>query len=118
VTHAEQVNLIELLGYSAATLTTLAFVPQVIETWRSKSSDDLSLGTLSAFTVGVLLWLLYGAALRDSCDRGERHHAGTERVPLGADSASPHAPCVESTVYRLRASGIVAGGRRLGDAMP
>jgi len=60
---AQHVDLVELIGYSAAMLTTLAFVPQVIKTWRSKSAGDFSLGTWSAFTVGVLLWLVYGVAL-------------------------------------------------------
>ena len=55
---------IELMGYVAGTLTTLAFVPQVVKSWRTKSVGDLSFVTLTAFTIGVLLWLLYGMALR------------------------------------------------------
>jgi MtN3 and saliva related transmembrane protein len=54
----------ELIGYSAGVLTTLAFVPQVVKSWRSKSVGDLSFMTLCAFTAGVFLWLLYGIALR------------------------------------------------------
>ena len=54
----------ELIGYSAGVLTTLAFVPQVVKSWRSKSVGDLSFLTLSAFTAGVFLWLVYGIALR------------------------------------------------------
>lgn len=51
------------LGYAAGTLTTVAFVPQVIKTWRSRSAGDLSLGMFALFATGVLLWLLYGIAL-------------------------------------------------------
>lgn len=48
------------LGLLAGTLTTIAFVPQVIKTWRSRSAEDLSLGMFSLFTVGITLWLIYG----------------------------------------------------------
>ena len=51
------------LGYLAATLTTGAFVPQVLHTFRSNDLSGISLGMYSAFTLGVALWLLYGLAL-------------------------------------------------------
>ena len=47
----------------AGTLTTIAFVPQVIKTWRSRSTDDISLGMFVLFTAGVICWLIYGIAL-------------------------------------------------------
>jgi MtN3 and saliva related transmembrane protein len=50
----------EWLGYAAATLTTLAFVPQVVRVWHTRSARDLSLRMYLAFTVGVALWMLYG----------------------------------------------------------
>ncbi len=53
-------TLIEVVGSVAATFTTLAFVPQVIQTWKSKHARDLSLGMFSMFTTGVVLWLIYG----------------------------------------------------------
>ena len=59
-------SLIETIGYAAGALTTLAFVPQVVKSWRSKSVGDLSFVTLSAFTVGVFLWLVYGVALHST----------------------------------------------------
>lgn len=49
-----------LLGLGAGSLTTLAFVPQVLKTWRSKSGNDISLGMFLLFSSGVLLWLIYG----------------------------------------------------------
>jgi MtN3 and saliva related transmembrane protein len=55
--------MVELLGYCAAVLTTIAFVPQVLKTWRSKSAADFSFTMMAAFTLGVLLWLIYGVAL-------------------------------------------------------
>jgi MtN3 and saliva related transmembrane protein len=55
--------MIPILGFLAGTFTTLAFVPQVIRTWRTGSADDLSLGMLLVFNTGVCLWLAYGLAL-------------------------------------------------------
>lgn len=51
---------INTLGLVAGAFTTLAFVPQVAKTWRSKYTRDISLGMFAIFSVGVLLWLLYG----------------------------------------------------------
>jgi len=48
------------LGYPAATLTTLAFVPQAWLTLRTRQVEGISTSTYLALTVGVLLWLLYG----------------------------------------------------------
>ncbi len=53
-------NYTDLLGFLAGCLTTSAFVPQVLKTWKSKSTQDLSLGMWSAFSFGVLCWLAYG----------------------------------------------------------
>ena len=47
-----------LIGFTAGTLTTLSFVPQVAKTYRTKRCDDLSAGMLLAFTSGVVLWLV------------------------------------------------------------
>lgn len=51
------------LGLSAGTLTTVAFIPQVWQTWRSRSAKDISAGTFVLFSAGVFLWLLYGLAI-------------------------------------------------------
>ena len=51
---------ITILGLVAATLTTSAFLPQMIKTWQSKSAKDVSLGMLITFCIGVFLWLIYG----------------------------------------------------------
>jgi MtN3 and saliva related transmembrane protein len=50
----------EHLGYVAGTLTTLAFVPQVLHVYRTRSTKDVSQGMFLMFTTGVALWLLYG----------------------------------------------------------
>lgn len=50
----------DLIGLAAGTLTTLSFVPQVLRTWRSRSAGDISLAMFSLFSLGVVLWLIYG----------------------------------------------------------
>ncbi len=55
--------LVDVVGAIAATLTTLAFVPQALKTWRSRHARDLSLGMFLLFTLGVIGWLIYGLLL-------------------------------------------------------
>ena len=55
--------LTSLIGFIAATLTTIAFLPQVIKVWKSRSARDISLGMYFLFSTGVLLWLVYGIML-------------------------------------------------------
>ena len=50
----------EILGLVAGSFTTLAFLPQVIKTWKSRSAKDISLGMFLLFSTGVALWLVYG----------------------------------------------------------
>lgn len=51
------------LGYVAASLTTLSFLPQAWLTFRTRDVRGISLGMYSVFTLGVALWLAYGIAL-------------------------------------------------------
>ena len=50
----------EIIGMSAAILTTLAFVPQVLKVIKLKKTEGLSLNTYIIFTLGVGLWFVYG----------------------------------------------------------
>ena len=52
--------IIEILGYISATLTTIAFLPQIIKTIQTKSAKDVSMGMFVLFTIGVFLWIIYG----------------------------------------------------------
>jgi MtN3 and saliva related transmembrane protein len=56
---------IEYIGLVASSLATLAFLPQVVKTWRSRSATDFSLPTLLMLEAGVGLWIYYGV-LRDA----------------------------------------------------
>lgn len=57
-------DFITILGLFAGTLTTIAFLPQLIKTWQSKSAKDVSLEMLIIFIIGVFLWLIYGIYLQ------------------------------------------------------
>jgi len=50
----------DMIGYAAAILTTLSFLPQAIMTIKTRDTESLSLAMYSSFTLGVLLWLVYG----------------------------------------------------------
>ncbi len=50
----------ELVGYMAATLTTVSFVPQALHSFKTKDVSGISLGMYSIFTLGIALWLAYG----------------------------------------------------------
>tara|TARA_B100000945_G_C20071811_1_gene452824 strand:+ start:54 stop:323 length:270 start_codon:yes stop_codon:yes gene_type:complete len=51
---------IEFFGYFAAILTTVAFLPQLIKTLKTKKAEDVSLITLIMFICGVGSWIIYG----------------------------------------------------------
>ncbi len=46
-------------GFIAAALTTIAFLPQVIKTWRTKKAEDVSITMLLMFITGLLFWIVY-----------------------------------------------------------
>jgi len=56
---------ITFVGLAAAFCTTVAFLPQVVKTWRTRSTKDISLVMFVVFTTGIFLWLVYGVLLRD-----------------------------------------------------
>ncbi len=53
----------EIVGLVAGGLTTLAFLPQAVKVWRTRSTADISLVMFVLFCIGVALWLIYGAML-------------------------------------------------------
>jgi len=52
--------LYELIGAIAGCCTTFAFLPQVLQTWRSRSTRDISLAMYSVLCSGLVLWTAYG----------------------------------------------------------
>ena len=57
---------VEFFGYFAAILTTVAFVPQLIKTLKTKKAEDVSLITLIMFITGVISWIIYGYKISSS----------------------------------------------------
>ena len=54
-----------LVGLAAGFLTTVAFVPQILKIWRTRSARDVSLRAFTLFTVGVAGWLAFGILRQD-----------------------------------------------------
>ena len=54
---------LEWFGYAAAALTSGSFIPQAIMTIRTRDTRGISRSMYALFTVGVALWLAYGAAI-------------------------------------------------------
>ena len=84
-----QPHQIEIIGYCAAFLTTFAFLPQAIQSWRTRDLSGISVGMYSLFTVGVGLWLIYGLII--------------EKWPLIVANALTFALALSILVLKLRA---------------
>ncbi len=57
--------MIQYLGYFAGLLTVGSFLPQVIRSWRTRQTRDLSLGMFALLTTASALWILYGVMTAD-----------------------------------------------------
>jgi MtN3 and saliva related transmembrane protein len=57
-------NFVTIIGLIAGTFTTISFFPQVIRVCKTRSTRDISLWMFLLFTIGVLLWLIYGIYLQ------------------------------------------------------
>ncbi|MFN2397635.1 MAG: SemiSWEET family sugar transporter [Gemmatimonadaceae bacterium] len=53
------------LGYFAGLLTVSAFLPQVIRTWQTRQTRDLSLGMFALLATASTLWMIYGIVTVD-----------------------------------------------------
>jgi MtN3 and saliva related transmembrane protein len=58
-------NLIQYLGYLAGALTVFSFLPQVIRTWQSRQTRDLSLHMFAFLITASTLWIIYGIVIHD-----------------------------------------------------
>ena len=82
---------IEIIGYCAAFLTTVAFLPQAVQSWRTRDLSGISVGMYSLFTAGVGLWLIYGLII--------------EKWPLILANALTFALALSILVLKLRSKG-------------
>lgn len=53
------------IGLIAGLLTSIAALPQVIKTWKSRHARDLSVWQPLLLSVGIALWLIYGMLIKD-----------------------------------------------------
>jgi MtN3 and saliva related transmembrane protein len=54
----------EMIGYIATVLSIVSFVPQVIKSWQTKSTKDVSLPMYLIFTTSQALWFTYGILIQ------------------------------------------------------
>ena len=54
---------VDIIGYAAGFLILISIIPQIIKTWKTKSTKDLSLLMYIIYISGVLLWLIYGIVI-------------------------------------------------------
>ena len=59
-------NSLQILGLAAGTITSITFLPQVIQIWKTKSVKDLSMPMLLLLILGVSMWLTYGILVMDA----------------------------------------------------
>lgn len=56
-------NMISVVGLAAAFCTTVAYLPQALRIWRTRSAQDVSLGMYLVMSLGLVLWLVYGVCI-------------------------------------------------------
>ena len=52
------------VGYLAAFCTTAAFIPQAYKVYKTRKTEDISLGMFLLMSTGVASWLLYGLLIK------------------------------------------------------
>ena len=57
-------NFAAVVGFSAGTLCTLAYLPQALHSFRTRSVQDISLLMLLSLNLGLLLWVAYGFLIK------------------------------------------------------
>ncbi len=57
-------EVINFVGYAAAVVGSVLMLPQAIQSWRTRSVDDLSLGMVVLYLANCLLWETYGSLIR------------------------------------------------------
>ncbi len=57
-------SFVPVVGFAAGTLCTLAYLPQALHSFRTRSVRDISLTMLISLNLGLLLWVAYGIFIR------------------------------------------------------
>ena len=53
-------EMLDIIGFAAGFFTTVSSLPQVIKSWKTKSTKDLSWGWIACLLLGLSLWVAYG----------------------------------------------------------
>jgi len=56
---------INLLGYVAGTLVVISLLPQVIKSWKTKSTKDISMLRYIIYIIGLILWIIYALIIKN-----------------------------------------------------
>jgi MtN3 and saliva related transmembrane protein len=56
---------IDIMGYSAGILVVLSLLPQVIKSWKTKSTKDISLWRYLLYVTGLVLWIGYAIIINN-----------------------------------------------------
>lgn len=62
-TNPTKMNWIELIGYLGSFLTSITFIPQVYQAWKTKSVGDLSIWMIFIVNTSTVVWLVYGIGI-------------------------------------------------------
>jgi len=57
--------LVDILGYFAGVLVVISLLPQVIKSWKTKLTRDISLWRYVIYTVGLTLWITYAFIIKN-----------------------------------------------------
>lgn len=52
----------DVVGHIGSTLSSLTFIPQVYQTWKTRSVKDLNLFMMLIVFVSTLIWIVYGVS--------------------------------------------------------
>ncbi len=55
----------DIFGYLGGFLVTVSLIPQVIKTWKTKLTRDLSLSRYIMYVIGIIFWTIYGVLIEN-----------------------------------------------------
>lgn len=58
-------NFATLLGYVATAVSVISFSPQVIKSWKTRQTKDVSMTGYLFLALGATLWLIYGILIKN-----------------------------------------------------
>jgi MtN3 and saliva related transmembrane protein len=58
-------QLIDIIGYAAGILVIVSLIPQMVKSWKTKSTKDISLLRYIIYVFGITLWLIYAFLLKN-----------------------------------------------------